>query len=201
MATIAPKDSIQTIVSKLSADAGDFQKYKQNPKGFFQDIENVKKYSPTIADLAVKDPASYFAQYDQYLKGMGKPTKDSIYSVQYEGDPSYYRPQYIKSTNEWYDYNNNKWTPGTWVTGDIAQKPETTAIGTTSSTSTGGATVESPRSRRGYSYGTENPYLSELMGIKKGASRSASRYSLVPGEKKGMGKKRSYNFVEELLRR
>ena len=101
---------------------------------------------------------------------------------------SYLNPKYgnlqDSTTNEYYDSPTNKWIKHT--------------AASTSAPSTATDEPATTRSRSGYSYGTENPYLNQLLGV-KGKSPDLSRYQLEKGKRQGMKKKPEFDFINKLL--
>lgn len=136
-----------------------FSDFKSNSKGFFQDVNKVGQYDTALKNHAVSNPQAYYAEYDQFLKGsrFDKPSNDPSSMVQYDGDSSYYSPLKSNTSGEWYDYKNNKWKEyGSGGFGDqnFVVTPPTNP--------------DAPlptRSRVGYSYKSENPYLESLLGV------------------------------------
>lgn len=114
--------------------------------------------------------------YDQYLQGqkMGN-------------DPANQRPLYSSATNQWYDYAGSKWRDigDGWGTAKVAEE----------ATSGGVADPSKPRSRPGYSYGSDNPYLMEMLGLQKPAA--GSKYT--PQGKKIKGKSQSTMDITDML--
>lgn len=114
--------------------------------------------------------------YDQYLQGqkMGN-------------NPANKRPLYSSATNQWYDYAGSKWRDIGDGWGE-SKTPETPAPVDPTKPVT-------QRSRPGYSYGSENPYLMEMLGLQKPAV--GSKYT--PQGKKIKGKSQSTMDITDML--
>lgn len=119
------------------------------------------------------NPQKFQSDYDQYLRGqkMGN-------------NPANQQPLYSNATNEWYDYAQNKWRNIGDGWGE-AKDP----------TPTDPNTPVVARSRPGYSYGSNNPYLMNLLGLSKPVA--GSRYT--PEGKKIKGKSQETIDITDLL--
>lgn len=154
-------------------DTTGWSDFVSNPKGFFQDVSKVSKYSPELGNVATSNPSEYFAAYDQFLKGTNSGSQPgsggSTGSIQYEGDSAYYRPIVSANLGQWYDYKNNAFknlgdgfgqvTPPGGSTPPTNQPPDTTPV------------VKKPKPKgEEYTYGRKNPYLDTLLQM--GQARS-----------------------------
>lgn len=152
----------------LDPDTTGWSDFVSNPKGFFQDVAKVSQYSPSLGAQATASPSTYFASYDQFLKGTNQGTQPGGNggTFQYEGDSSYYRPIVSKGSGQWYDYKNNafKNLGDGFETGGGAGggapppnlPPDTSPV----------TSKPKPKPKGDeYKYGNKNPYMGDILGL------------------------------------
>lgn len=167
----------------LSANNTDlYDSFQKDPKAFGS-LPNLTSSLSGLGDQGAsllkqinRNPQKFQSDYDQYLQGekMGN-------------NPANKRPLYSSATNQWYDYAGSKWRDIGDGWGE-SKTPETPAPVDPTKPVT-------QRSRPGYSYGSENPYLMEMLGLQKPAV--GSKYT--PQGKKIKGKSQSTMDITDML--
>lgn len=147
-------------------DTTGWSDFISNPKGFFQDVSKVSKYSPELGKLATSNPSQYFASYDQFLKGtnQGAQPGGNGGTYRYDGDPSYYRPVVANSLGQWYDYKNNAFKN---IGDGFGEKAPTggSAPPSTQPVDTTPPVKKAKPQGQEYQYGNKNPYLENLLAM------------------------------------
>jgi hypothetical protein len=168
------ENTLSGLLGLLSGNQTLSDSYYSNTKGFLdpQNLSTLK--SQVLADPEVSKNTGYVNQLNSTLNpsGAGYEKLKSDYDQYLQGqkmgnNPANTRPLYSSATNQWYDYGGNKWRD----IGDgwgQSKTPEAPAPTDPNKPAT-------PRKREGYSYGAENPYLMNMLGLK--APEKESQYS------------------------
>jgi len=147
-----------------------YKTFKADTQKYFLDIPTLSKFAPDSAKYAGADPEGWKAKVMSYLQPQYGNIRDS-------------------STSEYYDYPTNKW---------LKFNTQASSSSSSSTSSTEGDSPERQRTRQAYGYGSQNPYLEELMGLSK-RNNPMSRYQQGPGKRQGMNKSPEYDFLAKLI--
>ena len=176
------ENTLSGLLGLTTKNADLYDSFQKDPKAYgslgnlTSSLSGLGEMGNSVLKQINSNPQKFQSDYDQYLQGqkMGN-------------DPANTRPLYSSATNQWYDYAGSKWRDIGDGWGE-SKTPETPAPVDPTKPVTS-------RSRPGYSYGSENPYLMEMLGLQKPAV--GSKYT--PQGRKLKGKSQKTMDITDML--